>query len=183
MRMKLPLWAVCMAGLFGTVPAFADEVRFSYTFVDGAQVSGTVEGDLSVDSKELVQLRNLSGSYSGQPDTILKYPALGVLSLDGTGNDFAGFETDISGPIHEDFGFDLSDYGGDGICANCAAVGIALAGEGGFGFPTRGGAGALEAEDFDPARWSATVIPEPRTLELLGLSLAGAALRRASRPH
>jgi hypothetical protein len=99
--------------IFATLPAFADQVSFSYTFATGNSVFGTVDGDLQSDRNTILHLHNLQAIYSASPGTSLTFTTsfFDALKLDAIGIQFAGFNGITTGPSHSDFGFLLVDDG------------------------------------------------------------------------
>lgn len=169
--------------IFATLPAFADQVSFSYTFATGNSVFGTVDGDLQSDRNTILHLHNLQAIYSASPGTSLTFTTsfFDALKLDAIGIQFAGFNGITTGPSHSDFGFLLVD---DGFpCPNCATVGNFDIGSSQITAPF--GANQFEAEAIDRSRWSAALVPvpEPANLSPIGMLIGaiGLLVRRRSR--
>jgi hypothetical protein len=158
------------------VSASADEFTFSYTFASGNALFGTVEGDLAADQNTVTNLRNLSATYSPNPVllTYLAIPFTVSLKLNGGIRiNFYGFQTDILGAVHKDFGFALSDPGF--MCLNCATVGNFSVQPGGIVYPF--GPDQFEAEVFNSVRWRASPVPEPNAVGLLSLAILATGYR------
>ena len=78
--------------IFAALPAFADQVSFSYTFATGNSVFGTVDGDLQSDRNTILHLHNLQAIYSASPGTSLTFttPFFDALKLDAIATEVDG---------------------------------------------------------------------------------------------
>jgi hypothetical protein len=162
--------------IFAALPAFADQVSFSYTFATGNSVFGTVDGDLQSDRNTILHLHNLQAIYSGSPGTSLIFTTsfFDALKLDAIGIHFGGFNGTTTGLSHSDFGFLFID---DGFpCPNCATVGNFDTGSSQIMAPF--GANQFEAEAIDRSRWSAALVgvPEPTDLFPIGMLIGAIGL-------
>lgn len=161
-------------------PTQAATFSFSYTFLSGESISGTVEGQLQPDNNTVRNLSNLSATYSAQPGTLLQFFAPSsfnqFLTLSGTPNfRFSGFANKENTSSHQpNFGFHLGE---PATISNGATVGTFFTASSSLVFP--GGSNREEAESFSPARWTATArstasVPEPTTIA--GLAIVGVGL-------
>jgi len=179
---------VALALLFGGVEqvrAGNVDVTFSYTFMSGQKVSGTVMGDLQADGQTVTNLTNLNAVYSGAPGstfTFLAPPGTDDLFLSPAAPTFQpsqvftlyGFVSDPdTTTVQRNFGFAVSNEAG---IFNAATVGTFSTIQGEIGYPQN--QFLVVGELYNSASWSATAqpIPEPSTFILFGIGLAGMAV-------
>jgi hypothetical protein len=167
-----------------TNPAEATVFDFSYEFLTGNTVSGSVEGDLQADGDTVQNLRNLSARYSSEPTINLNFITnFSRISFSGDVFNFDGFQDDpyirSATPFggNDNFGFTLSNsFQINGVLAsNSATVGIFATGNG-FGSPF--GSRQREAEALSVSRWSLTQrsvsVPEPHGIgAMVAVGLCG----------
>ncbi|WP_414586893.1 hypothetical protein [Scytonema sp. PCC 10023] len=171
-------------------PAEAAVFDFSYEFLTGNTISGSVEGDLQSDGDTVQNLRNLSARYSAEPTINLNFIHNSRISFSGNVFNLTGFQNDPNIPSatpfggNDNFGFILSNsYQTNGVLApNSATVGIFATGNG-FGFPF--GSRQREAEALSVTRWSlsqrSVSAPEPHMIGgMLAVGLFSVVLKRFS---
>jgi hypothetical protein len=156
-------------------PTQAASFEFSYKFLSGNTVSGTVDGDLEPGGDIISNLTNLKSSYSGVPDQTFSFIIFNdrsskKISFSGNTSIFYGFVKPLppKDKIIDNFGFALLTDG----ATNSATVGFFETGDFGIGFPFD--EKQFEAEFFAPERWTLTqkipqTIPEPNTILGLGI--------------
>lgn len=176
--------------VISTNPAEAAVFDFSYDFLTGNTISGSVEGDLQSDGDTVQNMRNLSARYSAEPTINLNFTDNSRISFSGNVFNLTGFQNDPNIPSatpfggNDNFGFILSNsYQTNGVLApNSATVGIFATGNG-FGFPF--GSRQREAEALSVSRWSlsqrSVSVPEPHMIGgMLAVGLFSVALKRFS---
>ena len=81
--------------LISTNPAEAAVFDFSYEFLTGNTISGSVQGDLQSDGDTVQNLRNLSARYSAKPTINLNFITnYSRISFSGDVFNFDGFQDD-----------------------------------------------------------------------------------------
>jgi hypothetical protein len=163
------------------IPAQAASFEFSYRFLSGNTLSGTVDGDLVPDTDLIVNFTNLRAFYSGVPELTFSYTQRGAITFSGTFNRFFGFVNPL--PAEPPDNFDNFGFGFTNmppfLSTNSATVGffIAYEDETGSGVSFPFGSNQLEAENFSPERWTLierTIQPVPEPASLAGLLAFGA---------
>jgi hypothetical protein len=165
-------------------PAQAATFSFSYTFLSGESILGTVDGELQPNANTVGNLSNLSATYSAQPGTLLQFllpsPFNQFFTLSGEPFfRFSGFASNPNTSTSQpNFGFTL----GTPFVLNGATVGTFSTSSLSLGSPS--GTNREEAEPFSASRWkvtelSTTDVPEPTTIT--GLALAGVGIATARR--
>lgn len=161
--------------------AVAATISFSYEFLSGESIFGTVDGDLQSNQNTVKNLSNLSATYSGEPGTQLQFQSTdqAFITLTGRaapGQDsfvFFGFANSTeTASLQPNFGFSL---GGASTTTNGATVGTFMTSSNMVAFPF--GTNQKEAEVFTSSRWIAFVVPasvpEPSVLPgFFGLAAA-----------
>jgi hypothetical protein len=162
--------AILISCVLQAIPAQAASFEFSYRFLSGNTLSGTVDGDLVPDTDLIINFTNLRAFYSGVPELTFSYTQRGAITFSGTFNRFFGFVIPLTAepPNMPPF-----------LSTNSATVGffIAYEDETGSGVSFPFGSNQLEAENFSPERWTLierTTQPVPEPASLAGLLAFGA---------
>lgn len=156
-----------------------DAHALSYTFTQGGYNSGaSVQGQFSGEDVNLDgQLSSLDGEITGF--TMSFFPGF-FPPGDLLGSHFLGL-TNINGVVYEIGGAFLGDEGGEGISAFALGGLFQYASGVGFNFGSPGGSAQnflTGAQDSTFQSIAVTAIPEPSTIALLALGLAGLATHR-----
>jgi len=138
-------------------PAQAVSFEFTYRFLSGNTVSGTLDGDLQPGEDRINNLTNLEASYSGVPEQVFSFFAFS--NTGGFNNiSFSGDNTSLYGlvapmPTSDEtvniFGFLLRDLPD---IVNSATVGFFGASRNQISAPFN--SEQIEAEIFSPERWT-----------------------------
>ena len=153
---------------FLATSANATSFKWSYTFESGEVASGTLKGDISQLSPNIINVTEILGTYSGDPEaryTVLR-PLFSTVSISGGFMSLVAYDGVIFSDTAMSFGT------GSDSSADIVSQGV-----------------DLERDiPFNPEAWTITeenpVIPEPSTIMLFGAGMLGlfAAARYRKKP-
>jgi hypothetical protein len=163
---------VLSLGAFGVKPAQAATFAFTYEFLSGETLTGTVDGNL-LPNGDVVELTDLMASYSGSPGEVFSFlaplPFDSGAFINGAPEEFFGFaDAPAIGSAIDTFGFYLTNE----FVTNSATAGGFFVEAGtnyaSIAFPA-GTDVESEAEPFSVERWTLTQrpeqsVPEPTTV-------------------
>lgn len=170
---------VAIAALALCPASDAATLEFSYTFVSGETLSGTVEGNRDGDLGEGLfwNLRNLNAVYSGLPTVTFTYLYwFGNFNLDGRGGmSFEGFRDELSTSTPTpNLGFSITPQRDTPPIISVGAWTVAV---NSIDY-TVPGPYYEQWQRFDPERWTAQVVPEPSTWIVVASGTVCMLLRR-----